>query len=253
MAIFVRRQVTEALANFRFGGLEQLSADWEDHAATHPEFPKPRRRTALYNWLSNGVPTRGDQMMAFSAMLDVDPLAIFDYERNGYFKNFSQIRRMLQLGLEATGFLSPLFRVYRPGFDWPEDGEIAHLFGRPWHGEEFDNSEHWKSRDYGLVRAVFQEPFDPVEPRVIHVAYRRKNSPDKMWRFYGTVICVNGQLELFSESGAYQHMDQVEPNEIRFRTYFGEREVEFRTASLHAFDVDTTVPHNDKSTIGFEW
>ena len=46
-------------------------------------------------------------MMAFCAMLDVDPLAIFDYDRNGYFNNFAQIRRMLQLGLEATGFLKP--------------------------------------------------------------------------------------------------------------------------------------------------
>jgi hypothetical protein len=151
-------------------------------------------------------------------MLDVDPLAIFDYERNGYFKNFAQIRRVLQLGLEATEFLSPLFRVCRPGFDWPDDKEVAHLYGRPWHGEEFDNSEHWKSREYGLVRAVFQEPFDPVVPRAVHIAYSRKNTPDTMWRFFGTTICVNGKLELFSESGAYQHMDQVEPNEIRFRT-----------------------------------
>ncbi|WP_152543059.1 hypothetical protein [Sulfitobacter mediterraneus] len=191
--------------------------------------------------------------VAFCAMLDVDPLAIFDYAANGYFNNFGQIRRKLQLGLEATGFLSPLFKVYRPGFDWPDDGEVAHLYGRAWHGVEFDNSDHWKSKDYGLVRATFREPFDPVEPRAVHIAYRRKHSPDKMWRFYGTTICINGQLELFSEGGAHQRMDQVEPNEIRFRTYFGEREVEFRTASLHAFDVDTSVPHNDKSTIGFEW
>lgn len=249
----MRQPVTEKLIESRAGGPTNLAADWEERFNENPKFPPPRQKTVLYSWLKDGVPPRGNQLLALCALLDVDPLAIFDYERNGYFKNFAQLRRKLQLGLESVGFLSPLFRVYRPGFEWPANAEIMQLYGREWQGREFDNSKHWQSQDYGLVRAKFKRRFESFEPRAVHIAYRRTNSPDTMWRFYGTTICTNGKLELFSESGAYQTMDQIEPNEIRFRTYFGGREVEFRTASLHAFDVDTKVPCNDKSTIGFEW
>ena len=42
-----------------------------------------------------------------------------------------------------------------------------------------------------------------------------------MWRYYGTVLAIERKLELYNESGDYQFMEQVEDDEIRFRTYFG--------------------------------
>lgn len=104
-----------------------------------------------------------------------------------------------------------------------------------------------------MVRAKFGCSFEAWEPRAVHIAYRRKISPVTMWRFYGTVLCIDNELRLYSESGAFQTMPQVEADEIRFRTYFVGCEVELRTASLNEFTVDTTVPHNDTSTVGFEW
>jgi hypothetical protein len=74
-----------------------------------------------------------------------------------------------------------------------------------------------------------------------------------MWRYYGTVIAVDGRLDLYNEAGGHQHMPQADKNEIRFRTYYGGRDVEWRVASLHEFSADFEFPFNDMSTIGFNW
>lgn len=251
MTIFVREQVTKRLIERVFGGYEGLVVEWEDRVSSNDNFPRPRQRSSVYRWVAEGVPSRGDQIIALSALLDVDPLCLFDYERNGYFRQFAAIRRKLQLGLAATGVLKPLFRVYMPGPRWPSNDLVELCYGRPWQGKEFDNAEHWQNRDYGLVRCRFRQQSEA--PRAVHIAYRRVGSPDTMWRFYGTVLAIDGELELYSESGTFQTMKQVEPDEIRFRTFFGDRQVEFRTASLHPFSVSTDVPMNDRSTIGFEW
>lgn len=251
MPIFVRENLTAKLVEHRYGSFEGLVGAWEGRADENPHFPRPRQRSSLYRWVRDGVPSRGNQMIAFSALLDVDPLCLFDYHRNGYFKNFAAIRRKLQLGMEATGVLQPLFKVYMPGPHWPSNDATQACYGRPWHGVEFDNAAHWRNRDYGLVRCAFQDATDA--PRAIHIAYRRVGSPDTMWRFYGTVLAIDGKLELYSEGGAFQTMPEANAGEIRFRTFFGDRHVQFRTAGLHAFEVATDVPMNDRSTIGFEW
>lgn len=251
VSIYIREKIASPLVEQIYGSFEGLVAEWESRASASRNFPRPRQRSSVYRWVKEGVPSRGDQIVALSALLDADPLCLFDYERNGYFRQFAAIRRKLQLGLAATGVLRPLFKVYMPGPHWPSNELIEVCYRRPWHGEEFDNAAHWRNRDYGLVRCAFRDVVDA--PRAVHIAYRRVGSPDTMWRFYGTVLAIDGQLELYSESGAFQTMDQTQPNEIRFRTFFGDRHVEFRTASLHAFDVHTDVPMNDRSTIGFEW
>jgi len=74
-----------------------------------------------------------------------------------------------------------------------------------------------------------------------------------MWRYYGTVIAVDGQLILYNESGGHQEMRQAENNEIRFRTYYGGRPVEWRIAGLHDFSTELEMPYNDMNTIGFNW
>ena len=252
MAIYLRPDITSDLLEAAHGSLEDLIVAWEARAMADPKFPKPRQRSSMYRWLKDGVPSRGDQIMAYCAMLDVDPLAIFDYRRNGYFRNFATLRRNLQLGLEAAGVFSPLFKVYRPGPHWPSDEHVRPCYGRNWFGVVFDNKDQWSSSDYGLVKVKFSAPASG-RPRACHIAYRRTPSPDTMWRYFGTVLSVGGQLELYSEGGAFQEMQVVEQDEIRFRTYFGGRPVEFRVASLHAFGLTTEFPHNDKKTIGFEW
>lgn len=251
MPIYVRDKLTVRLIEQGFGGFEGFIVAWEIRADSNPRFPRPRQRSSLYDWVKNGVPSRGNQIVALAAMLDVDPLCLFDFRRNGYFKNFASIRRKLQLGLASAGVFRPLYKVYAPGEYWPPNKSVSALYERNWTGIEFDNCVHWRGQDYGLVRCAFEDEVNA--PRAVHIAYRRINSPDTMWRFYGTVILIDDKLELYSEGGAFQTMRREEPREIRFRTYFGGRQVQFRIASLHAFNVKTTVPMNDLSTIGFEW
>jgi hypothetical protein len=74
-----------------------------------------------------------------------------------------------------------------------------------------------------------------------------------MWRFYGTVIAIGDRIELYSEGGAFQGMSRAESQVIPFRTYYGGRPVEWRVASLHAFDLAMKFPCNDTSVVSFVW
>jgi len=48
-------------------------------------------------------------------------------------------------------------------------------------------------------------------------------------------------------------MERIEEDEIRFRTYYGGRPVEWRVVSLHEFEISKEFPFNDMKTIGFNW
>jgi hypothetical protein len=93
--IFVRDKITTNLVDQVFWGFDGLVAEWEHRANSSRNFPAPRQRSSVYRWVKEGVPTRGDQIVALSALLDVDPLCLFDYERNGYYRQFAAIRRKL--------------------------------------------------------------------------------------------------------------------------------------------------------------
>lgn len=252
MPISLRPKLATDFIEEKYGDVDGMVAEWEARARQSKSFPEPRQRASVYRWLSDGVPTRGDEFVTFCALLDADPLTLFDYERNGYFSNFAKLRHMLQLGLAAAGIYGPLYKVYRPGPIWPANDIARRCYGRDWHGVEFRDSPDWAISDYLLVKAKFREPTNNW-PRAVHIAYRRRNSPDTMWRFYGTVISVHGVIELYSEGGAFQTMASADPQAIQFRTYFGGRPVEWRLASLHAFDLETQFPFNDPETVGFEW
>lgn len=116
----------------------------------------------------------------------------------------------------------------------------------------FSNKENWQSTSYVLVKARFSSRANN-QPRAVHIVYRRIGVPDTMWRYYGTVIAVDGQLKLYNESGGHQFMRQVNGDEIRFRTYYGGRAVEWRTASLYKFKLEQEFPFDDLTTIGFNW
>lgn len=252
MAIFLRQDaVSRQLARLD-GGLDALVGTWSAHAEDDEVFVRPRQRSTIYRWLQKGIPARGEEVLAICGLLDVDPLAVFDYERNGYFDNFATIRRNVQLGLYMIGALAPIYQLYQPGPYWPSDALAKRYWSRPWFSHEFTNDDNWTIPDYVLVKAKFRQRVEE-RPRAIHIAYRRVGSRDTMWRYFGTVVSLEKELRLYSESGDYQTMEPVDPDEIRFRTYFGGRPVEFRLASLHDFRISLDYPFNDPATIGFEW
>jgi hypothetical protein len=142
--------------------------------------------------------------------------------------------------------------MYGPANNWPSD-EIARIcHGRPWFVREFTNANYWHTYDYILIKAKFLEIVGS-RPRAIHIAYKRVGVADTVWRYYGTVLAIDGYFQLYNESGDYQSMAQQELDKIRFRTYYGGRPVVRRIASLHNFAMESTFPFNAMDIIGFNW
>lgn len=254
--IFLRQDLTNRLVQEAYGGFDELSAEWEETVKTSPLFPEPKQRSTIYRWLIKGVPAGTDtsefQMIALCALLDVDPLILFDFEKNGFFSKFAKLRRLIQLGKYSLGGLAPLLELLSPDDVWPSERIAKLCYGRSWFSHQFKNAEDWNSADYILVKVQFIEQLKS-HPLAVHIAYRRTTSPDTMWRYYGSVLAMDGELKLYNENGDYQTMEQVNPGEIQFRTYFGGRPVEWRIVSLHDFSIEKDYPFNDMKIIGFNW
>ena len=256
MTIYVRQALTNRLIIELYGGLDQLAAAWEAEQGDNPAFPPAKQRSTLYKWTSKGVPTRRDasdqQYFGLCALLDVDPLAIFDFERNGYFSKFARIRQLIYYGRPALGGVATLLDMYRPSTTWPSDAIAKSCYRRTWFAHQFTNQDRWACNDYILLKARFDQ-LPGSSPRAVHIAYRRVNTSDTMWRYYGSVLAIDSAQHLYTEGGDYQTMPQPARGEIHFRTYYGGRPVEWRVASLHSFKLDEEFPCNDKSVIGFNW
>lgn len=254
--ILLKQDLTNRLVQDIYGGFNELSAEWEDVVKINPLFPEPKQRSTIYRWLLKGVPvgkgTSEFQMIALCALLDVDPLILFDFEKNGFFSKFAKLRRLIQLGKYSLGGLAPLLELLNPDEIWPSERIAKICYKRSWFSHQFKNGESWSSADYILVKVQFNEKLKS-HPLAVHIAYRRTTSPDTMWRYYGSVLSIDGMLELYNENGDFQTMVQVRPSEIQFRTYFGARPVEWRIVSLHSFVVEKEYPFNDMTIIGFNW
>lgn len=257
MTIFLRKDLTARIIDETYGDIDGLIVAWEERASGNSSFPRPRSRAAVYRWLNDGVPTfkDGSDHLYFGlcGILDVDPLIIFDFHKNGFHSRFAKIRQLIYYGRQSLGGIATMLDMYRPGDIWPSEPIAQACYNHGWFGKQFDNRANWKCTDYILLKAKFQDG-RVQHPRAVHIAYRRIGVPDTMWRFYGSVLAIGGQPELYNESGKYWPMKQVVEDEIRFRTYFGGRPVEWRIASLHDFTIDDReFPCNDDAIIGFTW
>ncbi|UYV38703.1 hypothetical protein N4R57_06555 [Rhodobacteraceae bacterium D3-12] len=186
-------------------------------------------------------------------MLDADPLTIFDFERNGYFKSFSKLREQIYFHIVGGGRFRSILDLMAPRTVWPNDGLARKFYGRPWYSVEFEHRADGVINDYADVRISFPQS-TRFAPRCVHIAYRRANSRDKLWRYYGTVQKFRGKTRLFSESGAYVEKIEAQPSDdgFAFKTYYGATHVEFRVASLHAFECNQVFPSETGSDFLFE-
>lgn len=257
--VFVTAE-TRALAKSLHHSVNGFLDAWmTTRASRMGEFPDVPDRSTLYNWISGGFPSiktgnNRHQVLAFCSLLDVDPLAIIDYDRSGFFDRFAQVRTDLQYGLADLGALAPLYQLLKPGAKWPNDNLARHYWRRPWVAEEWDNFDHHTSTDYALLRLRFDEPTHG-RPRAAHIAYRRRGRQltGGMWRYYGWVVGYRDRIALYSEDGEHRMALRGDADELAFRTYYGGRAVEFRVASLHGFSRTVEFPCNDQAHVGFEW
>lgn len=246
---------------------ESIAYEWQDMVARgRMDFPPAPGRSTLYDWIADGFPsikkwkskgvenTRFYQIIAFCALIDVDPLAMFDLERNGYGSRFAEIRKLIQRKVGALGALEPLYDLFAPDEEWPNGFLAKRFWGRDWHSIEFDNRKEFQSHDDALLKVCFEKRPGGA-PRCVHIAYRRWDTRDidTMWRFYGTVVSIDRRNELFNEGGVHKIMKALDSIDLAFRTHFGGRKVEFKLASIHPFNLEIDFPFNDKSIIGFEW
>ena len=258
--VFLRRDLIGKLVSEHNNSLEKIAADWgPPEGLVDSNYPPAPSRAAIYNWFSNGFPSKETgpsryQLLAFCGQLDVDPLALFDYQKNGYFSKFAKLRVALQRGFGAVGALAPLLELYEPTADWPSDALSKRFWGKRWCVQEFDNQRDYKSTSYALLNVRYKQQTQG-DPRAVHIAYRRWDTrhSDTMWRYYGTVIAIGEIIELYSEGSLHLKMHRFDNDVISFRTYFGGRPVEFRIASLHEFEFDYRFPFDDMSVVGFSW
>lgn len=234
-------------------GVDGLVSDWAERCVHDAEFPKARTRSALYAWLNDGAPSETDAVLGLASTLDTDPLTIFDFERNGYFNNFSKLREQIYFYIIGGGRFQAILDLLAPRRIWPNDGLALRFYGRPWTTEEFEHRADGLINDYADVHISFPQSTRSA-PRCIHIAYRRANSRDKLWRYYGTVQQFRGKTRLFSESGAYVERIDAKSSKEGFvlKTYFGATHVEFRIASLHQFEYKVVFPSESKTEFLFE-
>lgn len=256
MSIFLRQDLVNRLVEELHGSYDLLAAAWEVHADQQGNGPTAPSRSTLYRWVADGVPTLNDgsdhRFFTLCGLLDVDPLAIFDFQRNGYFSKFARLRQLVYYGRKSLGSIANLLDMYRPADVWPSETIAQNCFGHGWRAHHLTNREDWNNSNYILLRSSFSNRRHR-HPRAVHIAYRRFDVPDTMWRYYGTVLAIAQRIELYSESGTFQEVPQVNEGEIQFRTYFGGRPVEWRIASLHEFSLQTEYPSNDSAAVTFTW
>lgn len=238
------------------GSYDALAAAWEEHATQQRDPSKAPSRSTLYRWIAEGVPTSKDgsdhRFFTLCGLLDVDPLAIFDFRESGYFSKFARLRQLVYYGRDSLGGIATLLDMYRPAETWPSEAIAKKCFGHGWRAHHLTNKDEWNNSNYILLRSRFSDGRGQ-HPRAVHVGYRRHGVPDTMWRYYGTVLAIDQRIELYSESGTFQDLQQANGNEIQFRTYFGGRPVEWRVASLHEFSMHSEYPSHEQSVVTFTW
>jgi hypothetical protein len=245
MAFKVHTREAFDLIETAHGSVDALVVAWEAEAERgRPGFGKPRSRAAIYKWLKSGFPLQPDAVLAFCALLNVDPLTIMDLEASDVFRTFSRLRLSFQLGGGIRAPFKAISRLFYPGPNWPDEQLARVYYGRSWYTAEFKHDALAITMEYALVDIL------PVgsAPMTVYVAYRRTGAADKMWRPYGAVIRRGGTISLISESG---HFAQKPGQTFSFDTYFGPGPAQFKLASLHDFSFRIDVPTRTMNPLRF--
>jgi hypothetical protein len=239
--LYVDQPLVSALIERHHGSIDVFSARW---ATIAPQFAKGR--STIYRWLESGISGSRNEFYSFCSFLNVDPLAILDYERIGYFSRFYRLRIAFQHGLMRSSAWLDFAAIYLPSNDWPSDQEARRFWPAGWHRKSFVADNPAGTEGYARLKVAY-EP-DPGEvPRCALVAYRRLFPREEMWRPYGWIISDKGGARLFSENGYHASDSTRADGQAAFRTHFGTAPVEFRIASLHQFAVDVDFPCEDGS------
>ena len=167
-------------------------------------------------------------------------------------KRFGLERRLFLSGSANLAMFAPFWPIYMPGQNWPDNSLSQNFYSKNWHCEDF---YHVPSEGIINVYAgieLFCSDQETFAPRVYHIAFKRSNAVDAMWRPFGTLIGARGRTQLISESGDFQRLsDTGSPSRVVFETYFGPGSADFRIVSLHRFSLQITTPSSHEGSVRF--
>lgn len=253
MAVHLNRELIRALIEERFRSVDVLVVEWEERVRTGAQRTgRARDRSTVYRWLERGAPSKRDEIFGLAGVLDVDPVALLDIEGGQVQGRFAEERRLFQLGLTHLSPFAPFWSLYTPGPHWPS-AEIANTYyGRSWFVQEFSHDPTKIVNTYAAVHLLSASREAGLAPKTYHFAYRRTESPDGMWRPYGTVIGYRHEVCLISESGDFQRQpDQRSSRTVVAETYFGQGPADFCLASLHGFEISVEAPSSEPASVRF--
>jgi hypothetical protein len=242
----VRNDDVQALIRHRFGSM----GDFEVALNSRGLDSITTGRSSIYRWLKSGVPKRPDALLDFCGALDVDPMAILDFELSGTIRDFGKLRMEFQLGRELASPLKVFKDLLFPGPHWPVDTPVERYYGRPWYRNDFTHDAQTFTNVYALL-GLRPRYDDRATPLVFHIAYRRKSAADQMWRPYGSIIRREASLMIVSESGGMIERANTPDGRIEFETFYGPGPADFRLASIHPFDLEVAVPSGANDALRF--
>ena len=245
LKVRVNAPLVHGLFDQRFGGISNFVDEWANSSLA-AEARSQRSVKTVYAWLKHGLPSTKETLFSFCGALDVDPVAIIDFDLSNLRKHFGRFRRAIMLsGLNVGGF-GPLVDFYRPSAGWPDNGHAQRYFGRDWTVFHIDHPAETILNTYATI-TVSGDPSEPAAwPRAYHIAYRRRSNADGLWRPYGSVILRQNEAILAHENGDIQRQPILAHSEhrLRFQTFFGPSPAEFRLACLHPFS-GSVAPYPD--------
>ncbi|MEL6511749.1 MAG: hypothetical protein AAFQ32_18250 [Pseudomonadota bacterium] len=253
MPLPLNAELVQSLVRSQFGSVDSFIVHWEERVATGSQRKgQARDRSTVYRWLDLGIPAKEEDIFGFAAALDVDPIVLLPLGDPDFRSRFAQERRFFQVGLQNLSQFSVFWSIYKPGPGWPSKSVSQTFYDRNWFVQDFDHKPAISEANIYAGIEVIAPELNATGPRTYHIGYRRSGAADEMWRPYGTLLGVDGLIQLISESGDYQKASFLDsPRVIHFETYFGPGPVEFRICSLHRFNLRISAPSSLKNTVRF--
>jgi hypothetical protein len=236
LRLFVDKAVMHHVFDHGFGGIDGFADVWSGILDdTEPDTKPQRSVKTIYAWLNKGMPTARDTMMRCFGELGIDPVAAVDC--SVLQRQFGRLRRIIMLGGGQAGGYRSLFEMLSARTAWPDNGLALTYFDRTWTRFDFTHHATDIRNTYVTIHVEGGDEVPVDWPRAFHIAYRRMENADGLWRPYGTVITRLKEAILIHENGTVQQTSWAgqSRHKVSFRTFFGPGAAEFRLASLHPF------------------
>ena len=253
MRFFIEADQVRKLFEAKFGGIENFVDEWASMRAEKDDGNSQSRSVkTVYKWLAQGMPKNEDSFLSFFGAIDVDPVALLDFERSNFRQNFGLFRQAIMMaGLNIGGF-RPLTYFLRPGKYWPDNNIAEKYYDRKWASHEFLH-EATDSKNLDVTfRLTTTDMLEYELPTAYHIAYRRLSNADGLWRPFGSIIARFAETILVHENGDIQNLSTKRSERtVEFKTFFGPSPAEFRLVSLHPFTAQLDLFDDPDVVLGF--